>query len=824
MNLTTRIAFREILGGWRGLIVFYLCVIISATVLITIGEITANFKGNFQERAKEILGGDLEITTSNFQMSNEELKAISKFGKVSMVSELRAMASFNETNKLVELKSIDENYPLYGQIENDLSELLKTEGVLVAEELKINMGIEIGDDINIAGHKFKVLGIAKQEPDWLASALVLGPRILVSNRSLAKTYLIQPGSLIRYKYRVQLNNELEASEVKSKIKDLFPHNSWIVRDSKDGNTVFVNSVNRLEFFLILAGISNLLVCGIGIAAATKFFMEKKLAHVAILKSCGASKKTVISTYLKLIMMISIDSYLSSSVLALLITYFVLPNLNAYLPFAVDFKFYWLPVFTSFLFVMLTIITFTLPVLLNAVDIKPASLFRGIYFFEFNHTKEKLLIYLSSLVLLIVILLINSDNAEFLFGYLLAAILTFFIYYYSSFAFKRFVNVFNVSNMSLRLALGNIRRPSSSLTTIMLAVGISLSVFIVLTTTQYNITARLNDSIPSKAPSLFLIDVQENQVSSLKKMTLDRASNLIIKPSVQGIITHLNGIPIEKLDINKNSDWAVRSHRRLSYSSHLPTQVSVSKGEWWDENYNGEPLVSVDQNLAEGLGVDIGSTMTFNVMGRIIEAKIHNLREVDYSTFNINFAVIFSGGVLDSFPKSYFATLKVTHEKDEFVLMRDISEHFPNVVTIKTSDGIELAKKYVGDIVSAIEIIVLVTLVSGLIVLAASFLANQEKRKYDIVVLKVLGAGSFEIYKTFVFEAVILAIVAGCISIGIGNLGSYLILKYLKFSEFNFSIFGNMIILVSTALTVIVVIILSSYKVFNTKPINVLRNE
>ncbi len=727
------------------------------------------------------------------------------------------------TNKLVELKSIDESYPLFGSIENDLSELLSTDGVLIAEELRINLGIEVGDQLNIGGAYFKVLGVAKQEPDWLASALVLGPRVLISNKSLEKTYLIQPGSLIRYKYRLKLHEGLEVADVKANIKTLFPHNSWIVRDYKDGNTVFANSVNRLEFFLILAGISNLLVCGIGIAAATKFFLEKKLKHIAILKACGSTKANVISAYLKLITFACFDAFITSVVLGVLITYLALPMLNSYLPFSVDFKLYVLPIITSFLFVFLTVLTFTLPVLLNAVDIKPASLFRGIYFFEFNHNREKVLIYLASLFMLVGILLINSDNQKFLFGYLLATAFAFLLFYSTSLGFKRFVNVFNISGTSLKLAIGSIRRPNSSLTTIMLSIGISLSVFVVLTTTQFNVTSRLNASIPNKAPSLFLIDIQENQVTKLKNIIEDKASNLIIKPSVQGIITHLNGIAVDKLEISKESDWAIRTHRRLSYAS-TSEGSKLREGQWWSQDYNGTPLISVDANLANGLGIGIGDKITFNVMGKSIEAEVYNLREVDYSSFNINFAVIFSSGVLDNFPKSYFATAKVENPKNEFTIIREVSEQMPNVVSIKTSDGIELAKTFIGNIVAAIESIVLITLVSGVMVLSASFLANQEKRKYDVVVLKVLGAGSFDIYKTLVFEALILAVVAGSISLCVGNVGAYMILDYLKFDEFHFSFSSNLLILASTISTVIAVIILSSYRIFNTKPLNTLRNE
>jgi putative ABC transport system permease protein len=824
MNLTTKIAFREIVGGWKGLIVFYLCVIISATVLIVIDEISANLEGNFQQKAKEILGGDIEFITANFKMSKEELRELSKFGAISEVADLRAMVSFNETNKLVELKSIDETYPLYGEIDADLSELLKTDGILIAEELKINLGVAIGDEIDLAGLPLKVLGVVGAEPDWLASSFVLGSRVLVSNKTLQKTELIKPGSLIRYKYRLAIKNGASTDYVKTSMKEAFPNASWIVRDYKEGNTTFVNSIERLEFFLMLAGISNLLICGVGIAAAAKFFMEKKLPNIAILKSCGATKKSVIATYMKLIIMISFDAFLTASILSALITYFVLPILNEYLPFSVDFSFYWQPILKSMIFVFLTVITFTLPVILNAVEISPATLFRGVYFFEFNHTRAKTIIYIISLLLLSGILLIYSDNVKFLAGYLLAAGLTFYIYLYSGKIFKKALKRIVVSSSIFRLAIGNITRPGSSLSTIMLSIGISLTVFIILATTQYNISARLNDTIPQKAPSLFLIDAQENQLKGLKNLIESTATNIIIKPSVQGAITHLNGKPIDEIKIDKESEWAVRSHRRLSYAAHMPELVTVSKGKWWDASYNGKPLVSLDEGLSDGLNVGIGDEITFNIMGKVIEAEIANLRKVDYSSFNINFAVIFSGGVLDQFPKSYFVTLKVSDLNKEYELIKDISEAFPNIVSVRTSDGINTAKKYIGDIVAAIEVIVIISLLSGLIVLAGSFLAHQEKRKYDIVVLKVLGASSFDIYKTLIFEAAILATLSGMISIVIGNLGAYSILSYLKFEEFNFSLLQNLWMFLGTIIVVISVILMSSYRIFNIKPIQVLRNE
>ncbi len=824
MNLTTRIAFREILGGWRGLIVFYLCVIISATVLIVVEEISANFKGNFQAKAKEILGGDLEVITSNFQMDSDQLASLQQYGKVSMVTDLRGMLIYNQSTKIIEIKSIDETYPLYGSFDQELSELHQTDGVLLAQELMVNMGIKIGDMVQIGGYDFNVLGVAPTEPDWFASAFVLGPRVLMSTKSLSKTFLIQPGSLIRYKYRLKLLDNVSLEEAKSAIKGIHNSASWIVRDYKQGNTMFVNSVERFEFFLMLAGISNLLICGVGIAAATRFFMEKKLPHVAVLKSCGAAKKNIMYIYLQLIGLVSLDSFVTSVFFSWLITCYLLPVLNNILPFYVDFHFYWSAIFKVFIFVILTIVTFTLPVLLNSIDIKPASLFRGVYFLEFNHTKERALIYFVSCSVLFFILLLYSEDVFFLSGYLIAAVLTFLIYYHAGNAFKKSMKIFNISGSALRLAIGNIQRPGSSLTTIMLAIGVSLTVFIVLSTTQYNIAARLNDTIPKKAPSLFLIDIQDNQITPLRQIADTVAKNLIIKPSVQGLITHINGKSVENLNINKGSEWAVRNHRRLSYSANAPENTVISQGKWWDANYNGRPLVSLDENLAKGFGVGIGDEITFNILGRSIEAEIYNLRNIDYSSFNINFAVIFSPGIIDNFPKSYFATLKIDDERKEYQFIQDVSDKFPNIVSIRTSDSIEIAKKYIGDIVSAIEIIVLISLASGIIVLAGSFLAHQERRKYDLIILKVLGAGSFDIYKTLVLEAVILSVLAGFISVLIGNVGAYFILKYLRFDTFDFSISQNLLTMVVTICAVIVVIVLSSYKIFSTKPSHILRNE
>jgi putative ABC transport system permease protein len=792
--------------------------------LICVDQISTGIKSYFELRSKEILGGDIEITAANFRIKKDEIKQLQSFGKVSEIIEMRSMISFKEKSSLIELKSIDDQYPLYGELDFQVKDILNKEAALIAKELGINLGVEIGDEIRIGDAVVRVVGYIGVEPDWYASALVFGPRVMVSAKTLEKTGLLSPGSLIRYRYRLALHEDYTHKYVREKIDEVKKENSWNVNDSVESVSVLKSSVDRFEFFLILAGISNLIICGIGIASATKFFIEKKILNLAVLKSLGATKRDLIQIYMKLILGVSTDAFISSVILSAVLLYFTLPILGNYLPFTMEYNFYWFPALRVFVFTLATVITFSLPVLLNAVDISPVSLFRGYALLEFNHNIQKIKLYSISLLVLCLLIILYSDDVQFFIGYLFGMAMAFLLFFVVGEIFKKIISLFNIPNIHFRISSNNIKGVHSNLFIKILSIGISLTIFTILTTTQYNISEKITDTIPQQAPTLFLIDIQEPQIQELENMVKGRVHKLRIQPAIQGLLTKINGVDIDKDKVKTSSQWAIRSHRKLSYSNIAPDKAELVSGQWWAENYNGYPLVSMDARIAEGLGVGVGDRITFNVFNGEIEAEIANLRKIDYSTFNINFAFILSEGAINEYPKSYFATMKVGERDEEYKLIKEISKKYSNIITIRTADGIAIAEKYIGEIVFAIKIIVAISLIAGLVVLSSTFLSQQESRSYDFIVLKVLGAESTTIIKSLLVEAVIIGLIAGLIAIGLGNIGAIFILKYIKLANIYFSIGNNILLLLFTILVVCIVIVLSSFRLFRLQPADVLRNE
>lgn len=825
VHITSRIAFRELVGGWKSLVTFYLLVIISLVVIAMMGEVSENVKYNITSKSKEVLGGDIEVSAANFPLCSDEVNFLQQFGKISTSIDLRAMMRYENFNRMIELKAVDENYPLYGQVvvsQSRIETLHQRNGAFVAKQLVDDLGFGVNDEINIGHSKIKILGILESEPDWLMNNFILGPRVLTTEEALRETGLLNPGSLLKYRYRIALSEDYTIRNVEEKIRANYPENSWIIRNSENENSIVDFTVDRLKFFIMLAGIFNLLICGIGIAVATKFFMQKKLLTIAILKSLGATNKTIFLSYVQVLLYIWFDTAITGILLTWLGTVFLIPHLQQYLIFLVETKVFLFPILKALLFSFLIIGTFSLPALISALEIKPIRLFRGVGFLRYNLDKRTVYTFSIFAALVAGLLLIDSVDREFTFifmGFLFIAT-CFFVVLGKS--IKYIARTLKFRTPWARLTTANIYRQGSSVYTILLSTGIGFAILIVLLNVERNIRYELEESIVNKAPTLFLVDVLPEQLTELEKLLESdfKITNFKAKPNVQGIISHINGVPVDKASIDKAAVWAISGHRRLSYTSEAPNNPIIS-GAWWPKDYLGEPIISLDSRIADGMKLRVGDKMSFNIMGERIDATIHNLRKVQYNNFNINFAVIFNEGVLEKFPKSFFITFKTD---DEIKVVDKVSDAFPNIVSLRTKDGIKLVEQTISEIVVAIEVIVVICLISGLVVLMSSYLATQKQRIVDFTIFKILGARKSYLQKTFLAEVVVLSGLSLLLATIVGVCGSFIICHYLDITDFHFDWLRNLMIGVVSLVVITISNYLLNQHIFNTHPLRVLRNE
>jgi putative ABC transport system permease protein len=341
---------------------------------------------------------------------------------------------------------------------------------------------------------------------------------------------------------------------------------------------------------------------------------------------------------------------------------------------------------------------------------------------------------------------------------------------------------------LRLALANLHRPGAPTGAIALSLGLGLTVLVAVALIEANLDRQIAERLPERAPTFFFIDIQADQVAGFDQLvrSIPGASGLQRTPMVRGRIAKIAGVPADRAPVKPNAQWAVAGDRGFSYASVPPEGTRIAQGSWWPPDYQGPPLISVDDGIARGFGVGPGDTITLNVLGREIEATIANTRTIDWATLGMNFTFIFAPGTLEAAPQTHIATLRAQDGASEARILREVGERFPNVSAIRVKDALEAAAKILGSIAIAIRVTAGVTLIAGALVLAGAVMAGQRARIRDAVVLKVLGARRREVVTAFLLEYGALGLIAAAIAAVIGTVVGYLVLTELMRSDFVFA--------------------------------------
>ena len=303
--LAGRLARRELRGGLRGFAVFVMCLMLGVASIAVAGSLNAALQRALREDSRALLGGDLDLRLSYRAPNVEETGFLQRFGDVSQSMEIRAMAHpphVLERRTLVEVKAVDQRYPLYGALLLDPPETGVLEprngvwGAAVDQTLLDRLGLAVGDSITVGEATFTIRAIIQREPDKIAMALAFGPRLLISTGALASTGLIQPGSVVRYAIALRLAPGTNTAAVQRAVQERFAQEGWFIRTPAEATPVLKRFLDNLTDFLSLVGLTALLIGGIGIANGVKAFLNERLPTIAILKCLGTSRRVILATY------------------------------------------------------------------------------------------------------------------------------------------------------------------------------------------------------------------------------------------------------------------------------------------------------------------------------------------------------------------------------------------------------------------------------------------------------------------------------------------------------------------------------------------------
>ena len=790
-----RLARRELRGGVRGLRIVLACLALGVAAISAVGTLRAAVQAGLEADGAQLMGGD--VLAANSRPFPPEARAWieGQGGRVSQLVLTRSMiVAASGERMLVELKAADGVYPLYGDLAIDPPGPVATAGgalppvvldPLVAERLKLMPG----DLVRIGDARFAYRGALVSEPDKAAGAAILGPRAIIPLSALEAAGLVQPGSLVTYELRAALppgtNSRAFADSLRAQP---FADGGWRVRDASQGQPGVNRFLDQAASFLVLAGLTALLVGGIGVATGVRSWLEQRARTIATLRCLGAPAGAIFATYFIQVLGLALLGTAIGLVAGYALTALAAIALAGMLPVPPRLGFYPLPLTLAAAYGLLTALSFALWPLGRARDIPGAALFRDNLLPDARRPRLGLILANAAAVAALVALVVGTaERPLFALWFCIAALATLGLFRLAAVALQAVARWLPARRRpSLRLGLANLHRPGAPTALMLVSLGIGLSTLAAIALIQGNLRQQISESLPDAAPSFYFIDIQSDQVAEFDRVAgaVPSVTEVRRVPSLRARIAKVNGVPADQVQATEETRWALRGDRGLTYAATPPEGTRIVQGRWWAPDYRGEPLVSLDDNLARGWNAGPGSTITVNVLGRDIDLRVASTRDIEWRGLGLNFAMIASPGLLEAAPHTHIATVRGDPAQDAR-LLRAVTDALPNVTGIRVRDALDAVAALLGRLGAALSSTAALTLVSGLLVLAGAVAAGQRRRIRDAVVLKTLGASRAQIRRAWLVEFGLLGLVAGLVAAAVGTLASWGVTRFVMRADWTF---------------------------------------
>jgi putative ABC transport system permease protein len=813
-SLPLRFAWRELRGGLGGFRVFIACIALGVMEIAGVGSFAGSLTEGLARQGQVILGGDVAFSLIQREASDAERSFLAAHGTVSVAATLRAMARTpppfpapnagegKEGATLVEVKAVDAAYPLFGEVALEpampLADALARQGdafgAAADPTLLLRLDLKPGDRITIGTANIELRAALKTEPDKLAGGIGFGPRVLMSEAALRATGLIQPGSLVRWHYRLRLPGndagDSAAAAVVEQAKTQLPDAGWEVRTSSNASPQLERSIERFSQYLTLVGLTALLVGGVGVANAVKSHLDRKRDVIGTLKAVGATGGDVFAIYLVQILLVALIASIIGAALGATLPYLIVWTLATNIPLPVSPALHPGVLALSIVYGLLTALAFALWPLARAQEVSVATLFRDMIGGERRWPHRRYVVatglIVAALAALAILLAYDRRIAAI---FVASAAVVFLVLRFVAMALMWGARRLPSSHSTvLRLAIANIHRPGALTPSLVLSLGLGLALLVTVVEIDGNLRREFTAALPDRAPSFFFLDIPAADAERFDGFVHDLAPRATLErvPMLRGRVVSANGIKAEDLKPDAGTRWVLQSDRGITYGNQVPAGSHVVAGEWWGADYDGPPLVSLENKTAEGLHLKLGDPITVNVLGRNITATIANLRTVDWQSLGINFVLVFSPGTFRGAPHTHIATLTYPDggtPQQEATLLKALADAFPTVTALRVKDAIDAVGGLVANLVLVLRGASGLTLVVAALVLGGALAAGHRMRVYDAVVLKTLGATRARLVAAYAIEYALLGLATALFGVAAGSLAADLVVS--RIMEFPF---------------------------------------
>jgi putative ABC transport system permease protein len=835
LMLAARIARRELRGGLRGFAVFLACLTLGVGAIAGVGMVRASIQSGLTQQGAVLLGGDAQAKfTYRFATDEERAFLQSISTQISEVVDFRSMAVAGDSRVLVAVKAVDDAYPLLGAVQMDGADNLPAAfavqggaaGAVMDGVLADQMGLALGDRFKLGESEFRLAARLLSEPDSATSGFSIAPRVLVRRADLADSGLLGPGTLLDSLYRLTLPLGSDLEALKTQAESRFRAQGLDWDDSRRPSPSVSSFVDRMGDFLVLVGLAGLAVGGVGVAAAVRYYLEAKISTIATLRTLGATGGLIFQTYFIQVALLAGIGVGLGLALGVGLPIAFAAQIQAVLPFPADIGFAPRPVLEAGFYGMTSAFLFALWPLARSEGVRAAALYRG------GVAGGKVRgVYLAALAALAALLvggaMLLSGNWKLTLGMAGGIAVSLAILALAaqglSWAVRRAARwPMMRGRFGLRAALAAIGAPRSETMQVVLALGLGLTVLAAVGQIDYNLRAAIARDLPTRAPSYFFVDIQQDQIAGFREKLAANpdVSQVESAPMLRGIISQINGVDAREV---AGGHWVVQGDRGITYADAMPQGTTVTDGAWWPEGYDGAPQISFAQEEANEIGLKLGDMITVNILGRDITAQVTSLRDVDFSNAGMGFVMTLNAAAVAGAPHSFIATV-YADEAAEAGILRDLAAAYPNITAIGIKQAIARAAEALGAIAQATTLAALATLATGFVVLIGAAASGERARVYEAAVLKVLGASRGRILASFALRAALTGAAAGLVALFAGAMGAWGVMYFIMDADYVFEPISALAVVLGGILATLAAGLVFVLRPLGRRPAGVLRSQ
>ncbi|MBX7150475.1 ABC transporter permease [bacterium] len=817
------------------LLLFTLSIIMGVGAMVAIGSMNDNFKRDVDDQAKSLLGADLVLSSRQPFKPETETLIDSIGGEQSREISFASMIVFvkNGGTRLIQVKTIEGNFPYYGALETEPIESEKkfrvSQQALVDDGLMIQYGAVLGDSIKLGAMTFQIAGRIKKIPGESAATSLVSPPVYIPMKYLNETNLLQRGSRVLYKIYFKIN---DSEKIVESIKPHIQKYQLSYETVESRKAALGRSFDNLYRFLNLVAFIALLLGCVGVASSIHVFIKQKWSTIAVLRSMGAKSSQAFLIYLIQIAAMGFWGSLTGVLLGIGIQT-ILPNVfKDFLPVEVNWSLSWVAIGEGFAIGFLMAMLFALLPLLSVRKISPLVTLRSSYEEKKSGFREPLLWIVMTVITAAVCGFAGAITGDWVQGvfFTIAIALAFGLIILAARLLMRVVKQFlpRAWGYEWRQGLANLYRPNNQTIILMLSIGLGTFLISSLYLTQQMLVDQLSIAGSGTQPNVVLFDIQTDQAEGVAETV--QSLGLPIMQRVPIVTMGLAGVKNKTIE-EIRADTTSRVPRwvrefRCTYRDTLTNTETIIHGQLQKAVRlpSDTIFISIEESMAENLDVAIGDTVVFNVQGLTVNTLVGNIRKVDWRRVQPNFFVVFPTGVLEGAPQFSVLVTRVTSNEESAQLQQIVVQKFPNISIVDLTLILKTVDSLLSKISFVIRFMAFFSMLTGFIVLISALITSRYQRLNESVLLRTLGAVRRQVLRIMGIEYLFLGGLAALTG-SILALGGAWALAYFVFETPYDPAWLPVVSvwLVVTAMTIMIGIFVSR-DVLEKPPLEVLRSE